>query len=513
MSIRFKLFVPLFILSVLLACYAHYSLAPKFIEFVETENASHMSAHLRSVAEGLEPLLLENQLAVVYENLDALRHDNKEWVSIRLMDPAGRKLYPLSDQEFAPTGKNMFPVIQEIAYLDYPLGSLEVIYDLTDDVLELNELENIFQIGLLFILFAQLLFITVSLEWFVRRPVSMLARASRRLARGDFTVALPGIRNDEIGRLMQNFITMRDSINSSQSALKNEIERHKDTSTALYEEKERANYHATHDSLTKLANRREFETRVAQAVASAKQEQATHTLLYMDLDQFKVVNDTCGHVAGDELLRQLGSLLEREVRSTDTLARLGGDEFGVLLQSCSGKAAIAIAEKLHEVVQNFRFAWEKQNFVIGVSIGIVEINENCVDLHDLLAAADAACYEAKERGRNRIHLFQHDDAELAKRQGEMRWVSRLTSALEEDRFILYAQPIVPVNPEPGSNVHYEILIRMLDESGDIIPPGGFISAAERYNMMHQIDRWVIRNTFSFLAEYFPIDQQIHHPLI
>jgi diguanylate cyclase (GGDEF)-like protein len=512
MSIRFKLFVPLLLLSTLLAAYAHYNLVPRFMKFVAEENKSHMSAILRSVAEGLEPLLLENQLAVVYENLDALLNDNKDWVSIHLFDPEGRKLYPLSEQATTVTGKNMFPVKQEISYLDYPLGSLKVIYDLTDDIVELNELERTFQIGLLFILIAQLLFSTIAFEWLVRRPVSMLATASRQLARGDFTVALPDKRNDEIGRLIQNFITMRDSINLSQSALLNEIERHKDTSTALFEEKERVNYHATHDSLTKLVNRREFENRLAVAVETAKQEGATHALLYMDLDQFKVVNDTCGHVAGDELLRQIGALLERQVRSTDTLARLGGDEFGVLLQSCSGKTAITIAEKLHEVVQSFRFAWETQHFVLGVSIGIVEITEESVDLTDLLAAADAACYAAKDRGRNRIHLFQHDDTELAKRQGEMRWVSRLTSALEEDQFILYCQPIVPLNPDSDSNAHYEILLRMRDESGVIIPPGSFISAAERYNLMYQIDRWVIRNTFSFLAEYFPIDQPAQHPL-
>jgi len=512
MSIRFKLFIPLLLLSALLAAYAHYILLPKFVEFVEAGNKSQMSAHLRSVAEGLEPLLLENQLAVVYENLNALLNDNKDWVSIRLLDPDGRKLYPLSDQEPPVAGKNIYPVIQEIVYLDHPLGSLEVIYDLTNDILKLNQIENSFQIGLLFILMAQLLFSTFAFEWLVRRPVSMLATASQRLAQGDFLGALPGKHNDEIGRLVQNFIMMRDSISSSQSALKDEVERHKDTSAALFEEKERVSYHATHDSLTNLVNRREFETRLAVAFETAKQGQATHALLYMDLDQFKVVNDTCGHIAGDELLRQIGALLEREVRSTDTLARLGGDEFGVLLQSCNGERAVTIAEKLHEVIQSFRFAWEDQNFVLGVSIGIVEITEHSVDLADLLADADAACYAAKESGRNRVHLFQHDDVELAKRQGEMRWVSRLTSALKEDRFILYAQPIVPVSRNPDSNTHYEILLRMLGESGDIIPPGAFIGAAERYNLMHQIDRWVIRNTFSFLAESFPIEYRGDRPL-
>jgi diguanylate cyclase (GGDEF)-like protein len=513
MSIRFKLFIPLLLLSALLAAYAHYILLPKFIEFVEEENKSQMSAHLRSVAEGLEPLLLENQLAVVYENLNALLNENEDWVSIRLLDPDGRKLYPLSDQESAVTGENMYPVIQKIVYLDYPLGSLEVIYDLTNDILKLSQIEYSFQIGLLFILIAQLLFSTFVFEWLVRRPVSMLASASQRLAQGDFLGALPGKHNDEIGRLVQNFIVMRDSINSSQSALKDEIERHKDTSKALFEEKERVSYHATHDSLTNLVNRREFEDRLAMAFETAKQGRESHALLYMDLDQFKIVNDTCGHVAGDELLRQIGALLERQIRSTDTLARLGGDEFGVLLQSCSGERATTIAEKLLEVIQSFRFAWADQNFVLGVSIGIVEISEQSANLTDLLADADAACYAAKESGRNRVHYFQHDDVELAKRQGEMRWISRLTSALKEDRFTLYGQPIVPVSPKPGGNAHYEILLRMLDESGEIIPPGAFIGAAERYNLMHQIDRWVIRNTFSFLTEYFPIDQQRHCPLI
>lgn len=513
MGIRFKLFAPLLMLSAFLAYHAHYNLLPKFTHFVEVDNKLKMAAHLRSVAKGLEPLLLENQLAVIYENLDALLQDNKDWVGIQLHDPNGRMLYPLLDDEPVVTGKNMYPVVQEIAHLDYPLGSLKVIYDLTNHLAKLNALENIFQLGFLIILASQLLLISFALEWMVRRPVSVLVTASQRLAKGDFNVALPSISNDEIGQLVQNFLSMRDSVHSSQSALKYEIECHKDTSTELYEEKERVNYHATHDSLTKLVNRREFENRLNEAVRIARQGKATHALLYMDLDQFKVVNDTCGHVAGDELLRQLGSLLNRRIRGADTLARLGGDEFGVLLQSCSINNAISLAETLHEVIQDFRFAWESQTFVLGVSIGIVEITKESANLTDVLAAADTACYAAKERGRNRIHLYKDDDAELTKRKGEMRWVSRLTSALEDDRFVLYAQPIVPVNPGKDSQAHYEILLRMLDESGKIIPPGGFICAAERYNLMHQIDRWVIRNTFEFLAENCPADQHGQHPMI
>ncbi|UCE88687.1 MAG: diguanylate cyclase, partial [Pseudomonadota bacterium] len=198
-------------------------------------------------------------------------------------------------------------------------------------------------------------------------------------------------------------------------------------------------YQATHDALTGLINRREFEVRLESALELALRAEATHAVCYLDLDQFKVVNDTCGHTAGDELLRQIAHELQRSVRDSDTLARLGGDEFGVLLQGCSLAQAEQVAEKLRDAVQRFRFVWVQNVFDVGVSIGLVPIDANSGTLTDILSEADSACYVAKEHGRNRVHRFQPDDTALAQHHGHRRWMQRIQRALEDDRFVLYYQ--------------------------------------------------------------------------
>ncbi|MHB1077667.1 EAL domain-containing protein [Thiobacillus sp.] len=256
-------------------------------------------------------------------------------------------------------------------------------------------------------------------------------------------------------------------------------------------------HQASHDSLTGLANRREFERRLDAAMESARREQKQHILLYLDLDQFKVVNDTCGHVAGDQLLAQLGTLLTHKVRIADTLARLGGDEFGVLLESCDIARGEQIAESLRHTISDFRFVWEDKIFQVGVSIGLVEITASSENSAAVMSAADAACYEAKDEGRNRIQVF-HSGNRSAARYGEMQWIARIHRAIEENRLLLYRQNIVAVTGE-DSVAHAEILLRMKDENGAIIPPMAFIPAAERYNIMAMIDRWVVTNTLEWLA--------------
>ena len=261
-------------------------------------------------------------------------------------------------------------------------------------------------------------------------------------------------------------------------------------------------YQATHDSLTGLINRREFERRVEELLVRAETGDTVHALCYLDLDQFKVVNDTCGHVAGDELLRQLAGLLQSKVRDTDTLARLGGDEFGVLLENCPLDQAQLIAEIFRQAVRDFRFLWQNNTFVIGASIGLVPINAESVGLASVLSAADAACYAAKDSGRNRVWVYQPGDSELAQRHGEMQWVSRIHHAFEEDRFLLFCQTIVPIGLQAGRAGHYEVLLRMVDEEGRIVPPMAFIPAAERYNLMPAIDRWVVRKVFAMLGPFY-----------
>lgn len=257
---------------------------------------------------------------------------------------------------------------------------------------------------------------------------------------------------------------------------------------------------ASHDPLTGLLNRREFETRLQQVLESAHAGQREHALLYLDLDQFKIVNDTCGHIAGDELLKQLANHMQKEIRATDMLARLGGDEFGVILEDCSVDKAQQIADLLRQSVKDFRFLWESRPFEIGVSIGLVPISRDSGGLTEVLSAADSACYVAKDHGRNRIHIYQPGDRALAQRRGEMQWVHRLRQGLENNSFDLYCQAIVPLGEEASPSARfYEILVRVQDE--DLVLPAAFIPAAERYHLMPSIDRWVIRTVFSMLEEY------------
>jgi diguanylate cyclase (GGDEF)-like protein/PAS domain S-box-containing protein len=258
-------------------------------------------------------------------------------------------------------------------------------------------------------------------------------------------------------------------------------------------------WQASHDALTGLVNRREFEGHLKRAMLQAQTQNQQHALCYLDLDRFKIVNDTCGHVAGDELLRQVSSLLQAGVRKTDTLARLGGDEFAVLLQQCPLEQARRVANSLRESIQAFRFVWQDNTFTIGASIGVVAINAESRCLTNVLNAADAACYAAKEQGRNRVHVYEASDSELAQQHSQMQWVSRITKGFEDNRFRLYLQPVVPVTPRRSNREYDEVLLRLEDETGKLVSPMAFIPAAERYNIMHTIDRWVIRTLFAHLS--------------
>jgi len=254
---------------------------------------------------------------------------------------------------------------------------------------------------------------------------------------------------------------------------------------------------AFHDSLTGLANRHEFESQLDRLLRTVGNG-VKHALLYMDLDQFKIINDTCGHEAGDELLRQLAVVLRGPVRDADTLARLGGDEFGVLLSNCPLEQAMQVSERMLHTIKDFRYVWQDKTFSIGASIGLVMLEERTQTLSDVLRMADMACYAAKDRGRNRVHVYRADDAELLQRHGEMQWVARINRALEENRFELFYQDILPLGSSRGR--HCEILLRMLDDDGKHIMPGSFIPAAERYSLMPALDRWVVRNALSYLAQ-------------
>lgn len=257
-------------------------------------------------------------------------------------------------------------------------------------------------------------------------------------------------------------------------------------------------WQARHDALTGLVNRREFEKKLTELIKAASQERQHHAMLYMDLDQFKVVNDTCGHFAGDEMLRQLAVILKDNARQSDTLARLGGDEFGLLLNSCDADIAKMMADKIVSSVQEFRFVWEDKIFHVGVSIGVVEISPTTESESAVMKAADMACYAAKDGGRNRVYLYEVGDEVVEQRQVEMHWVARIKQAIELKDFVLYGQRIMSLSD--GGVHHYEILSRMRHEDGSIILPGRFMPAAERYNIIVDIDHFVVESVFNYIHE-------------
>ena len=267
----------------------------------------------------------------------------------------------------------------------------------------------------------------------------------------------------------------------------------------LHRMSERLAYQASHDDLTGLLNRREFEVQLSKALEEAG-DGTEHALCYIDLDQFKVVNDTCGHQAGDELLRQLTLQIEGKIRKHDIFARLGGDEFGIILKDCPLDSAEKLADEIKQTVRSFQFAWQQHSFEVGASIGLVPITHNHVTTSELMMTADSACYIAKDKGRNRIHVYKPTDEDVIRHTGDMRWLQRLNQSLETDSFILYGQSIVPLEESAGEMDYYEVLLRIRDPDKGLILPDNFIPAAERYQLMLPIDKWVVSNVFRMLSE-------------
>jgi diguanylate cyclase (GGDEF)-like protein/PAS domain S-box-containing protein len=258
-------------------------------------------------------------------------------------------------------------------------------------------------------------------------------------------------------------------------------------------------YQATHDALTGLVNRREFERRLEEAADVARRGEATHMLCYLDLDRFKIVNDSSGHLAGDSMLREVAKLLREAVRDSDTVARLGGDEFGMLLVGCPLDKARQIADDVCRSVAQYRFVWHDRVFNIGVSVGLIEIGREAGSVEQLLAAADSACYVAKKEGAGRVSVYSARDEALARNSGEIEWLQKLQGAIKEERFALYYQPIVAAYGGESDGPSMEVLLRMLDESGQEIPPGDFVPSAERFRLMASVDRWVVQTTLQALA--------------
>ncbi len=286
------------------------------------------------------------------------------------------------------------------------------------------------------------------------------------------------------------------------------IERHR-ADEAARELTEKLSFQASHDALTGLYNRYQLEHRLDRLLGDARRHGREHALCYMDLDQFKIINDSCGHVAGDELLKQLATELRRKLVGHGMLARLGGDEFGALLENCSLARAKRKADDLRRTIEDFRFCWQGKDFQVGASIGLVPIVASSESTSGILRAADAACYAAKDEGRNRIRTFRPDDVELVRRSGEMRWVNRIRLALEQDRFHLDCQPITSLRGPHPHGAYFELLLRMEGEDGHRFAPESFLPAAERYNLATLLDRWVIGAACDWLRSQSRHLEHIH----
>ena len=337
-------------------------------------------------------------------------------------------------------------------------------------------------------------------NYVAQTTMTNFSQALRALGRGDLDNARTAVNmvpvkvasQDELGEMAASFNRLQGEINRA--------------ATSLDEAREELRL-ARHDSLTGLITRREFERRLETALTHVEASPQWYSMLYLDLDHFKIVNDTCGHAAGDELLRQITAVLRSEIRQRDSVARLGGDEFAVLLENCSREPAERIARNLLSAIQGLVFLWDDKVFKIGASVGMVNFNDGKSNLIQVMRAADDACYVAKKNGRNRIHIHEIGDHEVAARQDELNWIDRIRRAIDERRFCMYAQDVVPISQLANTESHRELLVRMLDDDDNLISPMAFIPAAERYNLMPILDCLIVAAAFEHCAKVFSAEAQ------
>ena len=350
--------------------------------------------------------------------------------------------------------------------------------------LKLDLITKIVMIGLFGLLLSSLIAWQIGRN--ITKPIQEIAQAVNKLGEGVYAQTIVESSSGELKILQRGFNSMSTSLKQAYDLMQDKIN---DATVML-------RYQAQHDDLTGLINRREFETRLDHNIKNVHETGAQHVLCYLDLDQFKLVNDTCGHVAGDELLRQISVLLANRMRDRDTLARVGGDEFALLLENCSLVDANQITNAILKLVADYRFIYEDKIFNVGVSIGLVVINSSFETVSEVIHAADSACYSAKEAGRNQSFLFSAGDIEVAQRRSAVEAVADITDEIDDEQFMLYCQPIVPLSSRVSGQHHYEVLIRKINFDGKIMLPTTFIPSAERYHLMPNIDRWVIKNTLA-----------------
>ncbi len=367
-------------------------------------------------------------------------------------------------------------VVVGYAYVELSNASLQA--------LEKDLLHNMLLVGLFGLVFSALV------AWLIGRhitkPIQAIAFAVDKIGDGDFSHVIAEDSSGELKVLQTGFNTMSQRLKNSYAYMQERV----DEATA------QLRFQTQHDDLTGLINRREFEERLSTCLREASQLGKQHICCYLDLDQFKLVNDTCGHVAGDALLRQVSALLASKISDSDTLARLDGDEFGLLFCNKNLTEVNAIINQLFKLVREYRFVHEERIFNIGISVGIVMIDASFDTASDVMHAADAACYSAKTTGRNQQFLYHHGDSANLQRYNAVHAISGITDKINDDSFVLYCQPIVPLSSAITQQRHYEVLIRQVGAKGEVSLPKAFIPSAERYNLMPNVDRWVIKHTFS-----------------
>ncbi len=508
MRLRLKLFLPLIAFLLVFTSYAQWYWFPRLTSSVKAQHAIELQNHLKSVGESLIPLLLQAQLANIHDTLDSLMEANPSWKQIQLKNKFGQTLYPISPKSFDTFGENRIMLYQKITLVDREIAGLGLVVDISSNLKKIEKLERNFFSLLLLLLILMVFSIAILLEWIVSRPIRRLSLVSEKLSEGDYDAKLPIAHEDEVGHLVKRFDLMRQALKQYRYQVEEEIIGHKQTTRELVNQKERLAYYATHDSLTGLYNRREFETRLYAAIDRARKDVTEHTIFYIDLDRFKLVNDSCGHLGGDLLLKQISNLIKNHVRGSDTVARLGGDEFAVLLEYCPADIAKNTVIQLNKSIKKFIFRWQDKTFSVGASIGVSFITENTPGIESILQAVDGACYTAKRQGKNRYHIDKSGEEAIDFSEQKVESVAYLLDALHEDKFVLYVQPFQALDPQADSRLHYEILIRMLgDQETNLVLPSKFIPSAERYNLMAKIDQWVITSAFKSLQKIAAFSQK------
>jgi len=408
MGLRTKFTLLLVVLACSFMAYIHYLVIPPVGERALGIAESGHRAHLQLTAEAITPSLLESDLAKVYELLNAIRYDNPSWRQVELYSPGGARLYPLVEHiDFADD----IPILileAPVGFLKPPIANLVVSVDMSSSIGIANELETSLLLALGLLLLVLLVAIWCEVEWLIRRPLAQMVLAAHKLTKGNFHAALPLRNSDELGELACAFADMRAVMERHHIDVAAELEQQRAHAKVLQLEKMRAEFDATHDLLTGLLNRRELERQVSVALDKVQADPSKcYALLFLDLDHFKAVNDSCGHLAGDQLLCEITSVMRRRIREQDVFARMGGDEFAILLPGCDVKAGARIAHDVCRAVYQYCFEYDHRVFRVGSSIGLTVLTADSMGVEQVIVEADMACYKAKRKGRNRVEVADH----------------------------------------------------------------------------------------------------------